>query len=354
MKSRIFFVFLLVFIIGCTTTSNVVLEPTLKEELELEVYFCPRDNCTEILYNILNQAQYSISCAFYDLDSTSIIDLLDQKKHITDVRIITDNDNFHMTKNEYCEKSSHGAGEAYAERGQSTALADSCQGWLDFEQIIKHDNRSGLMHQKFCILDNKTVITGSMNPTFNGMNKNNNNLLTIKSKPLAKTYTDEFNEMWKGTFGKGVKTDNPNIENDKTKITTYFCPEDSCSEKLRSELKKANKSIYFMTFTFTDHRIATELLQKHYEGVHVKGIYEKRSITRYSTYHKLLHQNITVIKDSNPAVMHHKVFIIDNTTIITGSYNPTKSADTKNDENLLIVQNQDLVHQYLNEFENIQ
>ena len=35
--------------------------------------------------------------------------------------------------------------------------------------------------------------------------------------------------------------------------------------------------------------------------------------------------------------MHHKVFIIDEEIVITGSFNPSKNADTRNDENILII-----------------
>ena len=51
--------------------------------------------------------------------------------------------------------------------------------------------------------------------------------------------------------------------------------------------------------------------------------------------------------------MHHKVFIIDNETIATGSFNPTLSADTKNDENLLIMHDKKIADAFMKEFENL-
>jgi phosphatidylserine/phosphatidylglycerophosphate/cardiolipin synthase-like enzyme len=59
---------------------------------------------------------------------------------------------------------------------------------------------------------------------------------------------------------------------------------------------------------------------------------------------------IDVIWDENPKTMHHKFFIIDNTTTITGSYNPTKHANTANDENILIIHNENISNAYVNEF----
>jgi len=51
--------------------------------------------------------------------------------------------------------------------------------------------------------------------------------------------------------------------------------------------------------------------------------------------------------------MHHKVFIIDNETVITGSFNPTKNADLRNDENILIIHNKWIAKKYLKEFEKV-
>jgi len=51
--------------------------------------------------------------------------------------------------------------------------------------------------------------------------------------------------------------------------------------------------------------------------------------------------------------MHHKVFIIDNETVATGSYNPTESGNSRNDENLLIIHDKEIASAYLEEFQRI-
>jgi len=48
--------------------------------------------------------------------------------------------------------------------------------------------------------------------------------------------------------------------------------------------------------------------------------------------------------------MHHKVFIIDNRTVITGSMNPTGAGDRKNDENILVIHDEDIAEKYIEEF----
>ena len=51
--------------------------------------------------------------------------------------------------------------------------------------------------------------------------------------------------------------------------------------------------------------------------------------------------------------MHHKVFIIDNSTVITGSFNPSKNGDERNDENMLVIKDREIAALFLDEFERV-
>jgi phosphatidylserine/phosphatidylglycerophosphate/cardiolipin synthase-like enzyme len=51
--------------------------------------------------------------------------------------------------------------------------------------------------------------------------------------------------------------------------------------------------------------------------------------------------------------MHHKVMIIDEQTVVTGSYNFSANAEERNDENLLIIDNPELARQFEVEFDEI-
>lgn len=57
--------------------------------------------------------------------------------------------------------------------------------------------------------------------------------------------------------------------------------------------------------------------------------------------------------DGNCYIMHHKVIIIDGRTVITGSFNFTGSAQTQNDENVLIIEDAGLAARYTEEFERV-
>jgi len=51
--------------------------------------------------------------------------------------------------------------------------------------------------------------------------------------------------------------------------------------------------------------------------------------------------------------MHHKVMVIDESIVIFGSYNFTASAETKNDETLVVIYNEEIAAQFMNEFQRV-
>ena len=175
----------------------------------------------------------------------------------------------------------------------------------DFNYSFVKTDTWGLMHNKFCIVDNTRMLTGSMNPTKNGAYKNDNNLLIINSEILSQNYQNEFNEMWNGTYKKGSKVRNPKVRLNEILIETYFCPEDNCLERIKDELKDAKNEIYFMTFSFTHPSIANILLLKNLDEVMVKGVMEARQVTKHSQFMRLNHSGIKVVKDRNKGNMHH-------------------------------------------------
>jgi len=62
---------------------------------------------------------------------------------------------------------------------------------------IRADN-GGIMHNKFCVIDNNVVITGSYNWTTNAETRNDENITIIAGDVAqASKYTREFNSLWK-------------------------------------------------------------------------------------------------------------------------------------------------------------
>jgi phosphatidylserine/phosphatidylglycerophosphate/cardiolipin synthase-like enzyme len=62
---------------------------------------------------------------------------------------------------------------------------------------------------------------------------------------------------------------------------------------------------------------------------------------------------LDVYVDGNEGQMHHKVMIVDGKIVITGSYNFSNSAETRNDENLVIFYNEQIADFFLEEFQRV-
>ena len=152
-----------------------------------------------------------------------------------------------------------------------------------------------------------------------------------------------------GPFAELIKL--RRVEFSNAKVEVYFSPEDKIGDVITEYIRKAEKSIRFMAFSFTSEKISEAMIKKFHEGKDVKGIFERRaSNTAYSEYTKMRIDGLPVKLDKNRANMHHKVIIIDEEIVITGSFNFSKNADKINDENIIIIKNKVLAEKFLEEF----
>ncbi|MDP6642228.1 MAG: phospholipase D-like domain-containing protein [Candidatus Nanoarchaeia archaeon] len=320
MKHKILILFLLILIaifsfLGFRSTGSVVEYLPPSEQGSIDVYFCPRDDCEGVYTNLIKNSN-NINCAIYDMDS--IVEEFKQRNKDIDVKIVADNSN-------------------------KLAIKDS-----DF---IKFDNNNQLMHNKFCVFnqnDKNIILTGSLNPTDNGFNKNDNNLVVISSNYLSENYNQEFNELWNGIYGKGERVKYPKLKFNNFLIENYFCPEDNCEQKVFNLIKNAKSRIYFMTFSFTSNPLGDLIIERSKEDIEIKGLFDKFQNRKYSQYDKMKNNNVNV-KLYGGELLHHKVFIVDN-KVVFGSYNPTKSGNERNDENILIIHNSEITNKFIEEF----
>lgn len=311
----------LVFIVlaGCEATGRAIGQMPAEISKKPEVYFCPKDDCGKMLEMHIKSANFSAHCAFYDINLRNVIRELAEKSKAADVKLVIDKSN-------------------YKEQVKGNGM--------------RLDTDAQLMHNKFCVIDKGIVITGSFNPTNNDNYLNNNNMVVVYSRALARNYEDEFSELWSGQFGKGSNTKNPVIYINSMKTENYFCPEDKCASRIIDLVKNAKSSIYFMSFSFTNEEIADALIKR--DGLDIRGVFDSsQSSSKFSQFKRLKEFGVNVKKDSSKHKMHHKVFIIDNQTVATGSFNPTLSADTKNDENLLIIHDKKIANAFLGEFDSL-
>jgi len=219
------------------------------------------------------------------------------------------------------------------------------------------DRQSSLMHNKFIVIDDQTVWTGSWNLTDNGTLRNNNNIVIAESKKLAENFTLEFEEMFiHRQFGitSPDKVPHPIVHIGGTRVETFFEPEGDARGRIIELIEAATSSVHVLAFTLTDDDIAAALIARHRAGLLVRGVIEARNIAdRGADFEMLRDAGIDVQADGNPYMMHHKVMILDEAIVVTGSYNFSLSAANVNDENVLILHDPAMAADYMAEFDTI-
>ena len=304
-----------------------------------EVYFSEVDtgashySLEKRLIEKLTTAASRVDAALYHLDSARVADgLIKAHRRGVQVRVVTETDNI---------------GEEAIAQLQEAGIP-----------VAEDGDPDSYMHHKFIVIDEQYVWTGSYNTTYNGAYKNKNNVIFIDSAPLAYNFTQEFRELFRQMRAEkptGASVVHPKVAlSDGTQIFTYFSPDNDILSSLVKEIESAKKSIHFMAFSFTEDTLGSAMRDRFASGIDIQGVFEKRQISQYSEYEQMKAAGMSVIQDRNKGTMHHKVIVIDEETVITGSYNFSKNAEERNSENLLIIKgNPDIAQAYLAEFDRI-
>ncbi len=315
-------------------------EPVAAQSGWYEVYFTNpqfgpeaslRGGPDEVLAAAIDAADRSVDLAVYEIDLWSIRDaLLRAHSRGVEVRLVTESDNL-----------------AVPEIGSLEAAGIQVRG----------DERDPLMHDKFVIIDGAEVWTGSMNLTVGGVYHDNNNLLRVRSPWLADQYRREFEEMFVlNLFGAlslpALPVPGSLIEG--VQVEVRFSPDDRVAERIVELIRGAQRSIQIMAYNLTLDEIRDAILERAQAGVVVQGVFDEgQAKNQGSDVERLAQAGLEVLLDGNRGLMHHKVIVIDGELLITGSYNFSRSAEERNDENVLFIFSPELAEQYQLEFERL-
>lgn len=284
------------------------------------------------LSNAIGQIQNTLDVVAFEMNNDVIYQaILDAHERGVTVRIVTD-------------------GEHGLEDEKDTALRDLIAAGVP----VVEDGRSALMHNKFMIMDGQAVWTGSWNYTVNGTYRNNNNALVLQNPIAVAAYQDEFNEMFLDREFGPTSTDDGLItfsEGDTT-VSILFASEGNVIEAVANAVREADSDVRFMTFVFSSDSLGEAMIEAIGRGVNVQGVFENRNSTASWSMLPPVHcAGGHVRQDGNRYVLHHKVIIIDDDTVVTGSFNFSGNASQSNDENLVIIKNTDIAGFYLDEWQ---
>lgn len=134
----------------------------------------------------------------------------------------------------------------------------------------------------------------------------------------------------------------------------YFAPEDNCPHRLITLLSSCRQSADICVFTITDDSVTEAIVHAHDRGADVRIISDDHKLNDPgSDIRRLRNRGVAVRVDPTPHHMHHKFAVMDGETLVTGSYNWTRSASRGNFENLVLLAEPRLVQAFAGEFERL-
>jgi phosphatidylserine/phosphatidylglycerophosphate/cardiolipin synthase-like enzyme len=114
-----------------------------------------------------------VRCSFGALLAAAMIAqaLLTAHKHGIDVKIVLD-------------------------KSQATATYSSATLLANVGIPVRIDQQYAIMHDKFMVIDDETVETGSFNFTQSASNMNAENVIVLHDAAVAKRYAQEWDKLW--------------------------------------------------------------------------------------------------------------------------------------------------------------
>lgn len=312
---------------------NIVLYPNNPNEFPFPS-FEPKAKACRVLINKINNAKKSIDFAIYGIDSQYelISSLNNAQKRGVIVRGVADSN----------------------ELGEVT-YKDT----LKLQNIpVTLDNSRYIMHNKFFIIDDEYLLTGTMNMTNTGCGGYNSNLVVgIQNETIVNAYKNEFEQMFKGIFKKNKKDfSTPLVQlNNDTEIKAAFSPSGDIYEKIMAPaIRNAKKNIKVSIFVLTRTDMKQDLIAAKNRGVDVKVIMDALSAKNYKKHLNELRENNIKVKVENwGGKNHEKTISIDDEILITGSANFSYNAVLRNDENVLFIKNKEITKFYNGFFETL-
>jgi hypothetical protein len=138
------------------------------------------------------------------------------------------------------------------------------------------------------------------------------------------------------------------------KTDVYFSLYDNPQKEIIKNINQAEAFINIAMYIFTDRDIALPLVKAYERGVKVRlYLDQEQTVYLYSQSRFLVQKGINTRISSNNYIMHNKFAVIDNRLLLTGSYNWTFSANHRNDENLMVIDDTDVIARYQDYFEKL-
>lgn len=210
-------------------------------------------------------------------------------------------------------------------------------------KLIYAGSRTSLMHLKILIVDQETLLIGSANFTNDSLMRHRNLVAGLTHRELALRLEQLLKDETRWTIPSWKETNPLRFSTGTGKGEFWLLPDERAVGRLRQLMASAQKSLQVALYTFTRWDLAQELIQALERGVQVSVLIDNQSAkgTSAKVAQGLFKKGLTPRLGRADRLLHHKMVIVDGTTIAFGSANWTQAAFKKNVDCLLIVEGLD-------------
>ena len=332
-----------------------------KDEAYKWMGFEAREIILDLLDSAIKDKKAKVSVIAYDLNEPEIVKRLEALGDR--LRILIDDDGAH--------------GETGSGENQAATRLRKTAG----NSNVKRQHMGKLQHNKVIIVDGtktNAVICGSTNFSWRGVYVQANNAVEIKGNKAVTVFSEAFENYWKNkNVVKDFGNTNSSVWNDLTiygiDMKVSFSPHISSNALLESIADDLDKNIksslfYSLAFLYQTPGVINDAINKatNDSSIFVYGISDKRNggivlqkpdgnLSPVSPS-ALTNKNTPEPFKSEPTGgsgvrMHHKFVVIDfdkpTARVYLGSYNFSKTADTSNGENLLLIKDRRIAVSYM-------
>jgi phosphatidylserine/phosphatidylglycerophosphate/cardiolipin synthase-like enzyme len=140
-----------------------------------------------------------------------------------------------------------------------------------------------------------------------------------------------------------------------TYTDAFFFPNMKNIARVASYIKEAKTSIRLAIFSFTNDDLAKEILAAHERGVNVRLVTDDEAMKgKGADAQRCADAGIPTRTDNAEQYhMHNKYMVVDDTFVLTGSFNWTFQAGKSNQENVVVVDDEHIVEAYCDNFDDL-
>lgn len=316
------------------------------------------------LIEFISETQRSLDCAIYDLRHPHVLAAL-QEVARTGRRL----------RIAYDASAERAGGLTGDPKPGGTEAALNAAGLLPYATPVH--NSSHLMHNKFLIRDGVTLWTGSANFTVGGLERQDNNCLTLRDQGIIAQYGAVFTDLLSGEHDHTRRRASREAERvqaiqalqaGQLRVTSaYFAPaEGEQIEQVIIRALNAARRVRVMAFLIGDPGILKALARFASPAADVRGVIDPHGMQDVLRYRHVEDAAFWFMRDRrfvaapshpfNPHTeqdfMHNKVLIIDDHLVVTGSFNFSENAEL-NDENTLILNSAQVAAAYTSYFDRL-